>query len=699
MTANVHKATPAHSALSLGAFAAGVLLFAAAAIASEAKPEMSVRIQFSGCTGVQRGPICLLGETRLLRLWVPDSAPAKVRVSSGGKVLVPQMATTQGSGALLEVVVPPGSARIIVEAGSEHLRLPVRQESEQPPVFAEAIALVRAGDAPAARALIEAEMEQVPDEWRGKALNLIGQLHRREGDLDAADRTLRESIAASARVGRQSEALKTATVLTFLLLANGNDVAGARELMQAQSASRIDAEGQYDLSYHRGLVAFNAGNARVALRELETAAAVAARMGRPLLKSYAESLLAVQLQRIGRHRLAGDLLAQWAGELPDNVSPCNRALHLTNLGWSRLLVLEAGETSDDPLPPLNEALSISADQCSANDRMNALTNLALAELHAGDAAKAAEHVARARDLTDKPRLRTVLWLLDIEARVALAQGDSSAALARLEQLDSLATATLSAGARWRAATGKGRVQHAMGNIDSALRSYAAADRLLDDAIFRVPLDAGRETLLTARASATREHIALLLEAGNADAAFALARRSRSRVLASLDVTERIAALQPYERLQWEAALAQYKTLREELDEKAGSAWMLPADELARLTAQNQQAEAQLRRIVDDAVASLDLSGPVDAAPVSPGELVLALHPLPEGWAVFAHDGEALTVHRSDCAQDADEELAACLLQPLSAMLQRAPLVRMLPSGRVKAVDFHALEIDGVTLLE
>ncbi len=324
MTANVHRPFPARSAASLGAIVAGVLQFAAASSACAADSAVPLRVEFSGCAVVLQGPTCVLGESRQLRLWVGVANPSEVRVRAGRDTLVPQAAGTRGSGVLLETVVPDGVSRIDVQAGTQRWQLAVGQE-RQPEVFAEAVTLARAGDGNTARALVETELDSLPARWRGKALNLIGQLHRREGDVAAASQALSDSISASMGAGRQSEALKTATVLTFLLLGNGSDIAGARAVMQAQSAAPADAEGQYDLSYHRGLVAFNAGNARVALRELEAAAAVAARMDRPALKSYAESVLAVQLQRIGRHRLASELLERWAGELPAHISPCNRA--------------------------------------------------------------------------------------------------------------------------------------------------------------------------------------------------------------------------------------------------------------------------------------------------------------------------------------------------------------------------------------
>ncbi|MEM9056794.1 MAG: hypothetical protein AAGD86_04915, partial [Pseudomonadota bacterium] len=296
------------TARSTNRFRQGAASVAAALLCAAARPAVALEVEFSGCAVVLEGPRCVPRDDRRLTLWIAAAEPDAVRVAADGRALAAQQTVPVGAGLVHTVVVPAGATMLTVKHGGSRWRLPLDAE-RQPALFADALALHRAGDTAAGLALLEAGQGELADRWRGKALNLVGQLQRRLGNVAAADRTLNASIAASAAAGRRSEAIKTATVLSHLLLSEARDYGRARAVIEAQRPGPAgDAESAYDLAYQTGLVAFNAGNARVALRELERASAQAERMQQPRLKSFADSVLAVQLQRIGRHRLAAELL-------------------------------------------------------------------------------------------------------------------------------------------------------------------------------------------------------------------------------------------------------------------------------------------------------------------------------------------------------------------------------------------------------
>src|SRR5262249_12848989 len=77
------------------------------------------------------------------------------------------------------------------------------------------------------------------------------------------------------------------------------------------------------------------------------------------------------------------------------------------------------------------------------------------------------------------------------------------------------------------------------------------------------------------------------------------------------------------------------------------------------------------------------------------------HPLPKGeWVGFAADEWGIEVSRrfEESEDLSSEALASRLLEPFHAVLARAKLVRILPSGRLRSVDFHMLLFEGRPLL-
>jgi len=85
----------------------------------------------------------------------------------------------------------------------------------------------------------------------------------------------------------------------------------------------------------------------------------------------------------------------------------------------------------------------------------------------------------------------------------------------------------------------------------------------------------------------------------------------------------------------------------------------------------------------------------------PGEVILAYHPLPQGWVGFAATGQGIEAATFDLADESladPERLARLLLEPFRAALHSAERVRVLPYGRLRSVDFHALPFEGEPLL-
>ena len=106
-------------------------------------------------------------------------------------------------------------------------------------------------------------------------------------------------------------------------------------------------------------------------------------------------------------------------------------------------------------------------------------------------------------------------MLDLEARIAIAQGQPRQALDIYKQLDSIAREADSPDGRLRAALGSANATSALGDRDQALGFLAEADRWLDGVSLRIPLHEGRETFVSQREGAASLEVQLLLDAGYA----------------------------------------------------------------------------------------------------------------------------------------------------------------------------------------
>jgi hypothetical protein len=272
-------------------------------------------------------------------------------------------------------------------------------------------------------------------------------------------------------------------------------------------------------------------------------------------------------------------------ERDPEVTGCERVEIANDLGWASLLSNEASpdRPPQDPRPMLRAAL----DDASCSDaylRSFALGNLARFELSRDNDTEAAKHLADARLAVKEPRGTERLAWLDLEARILLARHEPAKALARFDEERALARAGLLLDPEWSALVGRAEALQALGQRADAVTALLAAEEVLDRAILLVPLGEGRGTFVAERSRSARAAIELLLLLGRDEDAARVARRSRTRVLASVERSSRIELLAAGERARWEAALRSYRSAREAIDAEAANDWKLPADALARTTA-------------------------------------------------------------------------------------------------------------------
>ena len=346
-----------------------------------------------------------------------------------------------------------------------------------------------------------------------------------------------------------------------------------------------------------------------------------------------------------------------------------------------------------------------SESVKPHQRFNVLINLALAHLQAGRLMEAKARLAQAYKLEQSATLLQKLWWLDLEARIALREGRPEDALRRFERLDELALAASSSDGRLRAAFGRARSHEALEDGASALAELERAETLLDEQSLQIPVHEGRETFMATRQGIVSLHVDLLLRQDRTEEALVLTRNARSRMLRQLERNDRLASLTPDQRIRWESLLKEYHAKRQAFEERAKDYWKLPTDQVHRQQAARKVETEALRKLLDQAF--LILGDPQERpgwapSPPQPGELILIYRPLPRGWVGFAADARATVAHRFDLPPDitsrSPAEQARLLLLPFRDSIARAGRIRILPSGPLQSVDFHALPFDDGILL-
>lgn len=676
---------------------------------SEPSAPPPLRVEFSGCENVRRGPVCVLYESRRLRFWVEAPRDAAVTVD-GLSPADPPVPVAEGL--LFEAELAPGARQAKVEArhGGEVRSWSLAvDEARSPDWFLESLKVGAAGDVAAARKVLEPRLSSPNPADRGLALFVAARLDLTTGGAGQAEDKLRRAVAAHRESGFLWREVEDATALAHQLVGR-RDFPAARAVLEAIP----DPEGHASSAFHRayawGLFAVEAGDLRTGVRRLREALDHAARGGSIRNRTLAGQVLARELQRVGRTEEARALFAELAREA-EGLPACDRAQLRNNEAWAWLLLREAGAASQDPKPLLQELLRTFDQACPTfvertEEQVNVRVNLALAHLQDGEPALARRRLAEARALAADPDGNVLLWWADLEARALLAAGDARRALAAWRELSGRARAALAPEAEWRAADGEARALESLGDTAGALAAWRRAEEILERESLLVPMHQGRDTFLGLREAATRRQLDLLLRAGRPGEALAVVRRARSRFLRTLEMDVRLAGLPPAERRVWDRTIAAHREQREALDREAAEHWRLPSGELRQAIAERARRLQDLRGELDALLARFGISdGPGATAlpPLPPGEVLLAYHPLPDGWVGFAADMHGVVARRLGRLEEvlepsADAALAERLLIPFAGQIRRARTLRVLPYGPLRRVAFHALPFEDDLLL-
>lgn len=675
------------------------------------RAEAALEVAFAGCASVlarDDGVLCQLGESRTLRLVVPSSVH-DVTITSGrdsdSDPEAPLIARVEDvrTGTSHEVDVPAGAERIVVRSREgervRSFRLPVAPARKVAWVD-EAKALRGKGDLARAKALAESHAASESEYERAAAADLLGRIALAEGDAERAFPHLRSAITAHHAAGRVSEAADDSFALAFALHQRSHRYDEARAALDAAArAIQWYPEGRAREPYYRGILASETGDRRAALTLLREAETRAHHLGMARLERNTRAALALEMQVLGR--AAESVAVLRTLERDPEVKGCERVEVANDLGWGVLLASDgAAEKLDEARPPLERAVG-EATCADAYLRSFALGNLARLELRRGDAVAAERHLAGARAAVKEPRGTERLAWLDLEARILLAQHHPEKALARFEEQRVLARAGLLLDGEWSALVGRAEACEALGRRSEAVTSALAAEDVLDRAMLLVPLGEGRGAWVADRSISARTAVDLLVALGRHGEAARVARRSRTRLLASVERALRIEMLGRDDRARWEEAVRSYRSAREGIDAEAAGDWKLPSDALARVTEARKEREHALRTALEAAMAVLTRTShePSSDEPIGAGDLELVLHPGRNTWMVLASDASKTTSHRVPEPNAPRETLAAALLEPIASRVLAARRVRVRAHGAWRSVDVHALPFAGAPLFE
>ncbi|MEM7156908.1 MAG: CHAT domain-containing protein [Myxococcota bacterium] len=665
---------------------------------------------FSGCERVLVGPVCQFHPGKLpLRVWLDldPRIPASVHID-GRRIDAPSIPVEGGQ---RFEITPPDDARHLefratLDEGPGVFRLRLALSTPQNQVLTNL--WIRSND-PAKRAAVRRELETLPDtlnpDDRAEALTLRAALAR-DAELQSNSwyDEYDDAIEAALKVGRHSDAANLAHQGSFFALHFRNDdQASEAWLRRAAEYARDDPERRMAQAYHEGLLERARGNTRAALQAFERNEIETRKLGLPAREASVLSEQANLATRLGAHDRARELAAR-ARELEDELEPATRAQLRSNLGWMMLEARSRGVATEDPLPLLTAAY----EELHPEDplRPDVQLNLGYAAILRGDA----DEGQRWLDMVDAPSLDRVdgLWLRLFRARVALLLGKAGRAQRELQALLDGIEPHDELELRLLARVGLGETHEALGRADRALADYRAAQALLDRQLPRIAINTGRGRFAAERNESTRRMVDLQLRQGDTAQALCIARRSRTRVLRVLSRQLRHRAEASPAHL---SALQQYRRRRSELesrfDESFTMATIAGERERRDLKAALLENEQALDRVLDalgatapEPVACEDLPAP------GPGQLDLHYMRLDDGWVVFAHDDRELAVHRLgplpldrepgpiDFDADRLAALGQTLLGPHAEALARATQVRVMATGALGQVPFHALPVAG-----
>lgn len=666
----------------------------------EPKPEpVALEVLFSGCREVRAGPVCVYDpETAKLRVWANVDAAFGPRLWFDGSAFEAEAEEVEGGQRW--VVSPPSGARTLevrADLDGKPGRFSLALDPSPAlsiPVLDELVQMRKSGKAKEARARLTELLPTFKGKERAKALMQAGDLAFMMQDHDAIEAMYSQGFEQAVEHGLVRDASTMAQLLMYLCVALRPDEQCTSTWLERDAPLAAVDHQQLSLhTYYRGLYEASRGNLRGALAAHERGALIARRLGLGAVEAGAVTEQMLLVGRMGAWERAR-ALRQRAQSLESEVSPTTRGQLINTVAWMLLEARARQRPAEDPTPLLLRARAALDLPDIVSQRMRATTqlNLAYAAVLDGEADQAREWLAKIAD-EQLPHHEDRLWRQLLRARVALLSGDEAEARRGFTALATEAERRYEPELRWHALLGQAEVLERRGKLDDALATYALAERVLDEQLPRIAMGEGRARFIAERDRGTRRLVALLLRMDRPADALCTARLARTRALRAVARQMRASKASA----EQQKALQDYRDARTRLEQQWDDSWSLPAAaarqrqrELSAQRKDNQEAfDRALGGSHEGAEASCE-----DLASVPPGRVDLHFVQLDEGWVGFAVDARAIWVRELGAIESRDEGVAASwgptLVEPFADALADAKSLRVMPTGALNRVPFHAL---------
>ncbi len=621
------------------------------AVLGQSCPRVSTQIdaRFSGCAVVEAGPACVLAEERPVALivhWPKESQGLRVTFN----------------GAPLEYTRrarPTGAQLRLTVASTGRLRVESR---ERDATFQ--LEFRRAGVA----------------EPRAVKMSEDARAALRSGDASEAVRLLDASSVAHAARGAWSRAVRDAQAAAYALVYIEHQPAEATErLDRVEAILEGYPEGWALQPYYRGLIALASADPVGAIAKLRRAKA-RLRDFAPARVADIEQTEVFALLRAGREADAQAIL-RGLSEAPE-LSPCDRARRLNNAAWNALMLADAKD--ERPQPQVRQALQTAAtileeERCPSWPGHELLwLHRALERVLSGRFSQAEALLARVRPRPS--RLDARLWRQELQGRIALGLGRPQQALSRFDEALQLAQSSLTLDASWRLQTRRASAFFALGKTRQALDALRSAERVLDDAMLRLPLFEGRGGFLADRVRSAQALALFHLDRGDASAAMCALRLARARGLARAADALRISQRSARGGARWARVMGEVSALRAQIEQAAASAWTLSLEDRRKLQIEQDARARSIREKVQFALQDLEAhAAPASCDALRPPrshELVLSFHELGDGAVGFAASARGVSVHRFASRPKS----AWGWLSPWEGALKKSARLRLIAGG-------------------
>ncbi len=674
---------------------------AAQVVTTETAEPVALEVLVSGCGDLREGPTCVvLDPSAPLRLWAEIDPAFETSVWLDGTELEVEPVPAQG-GQRWAILPTPGTHTIELRARLDdvdgHFALTL-EPPEARPIALKAIDDI--DDTDEAGRTLDTLLPQLRGQARAMGLMKAGELALGRGDLDAAIVALSRGHDAAMEQGCMFDASTMAQRLVYIHVELRFDLAEARRWLErdAEAMGQHPDQRTYH-AYYAALVAQATGDLRTAvplLREVERSARA---MGSTRMEFASISGLLLLAERVGAFEDV-ERLHQRALVLAPTMPTLDRCYLFNQVAWSMLQARARGRATDNPVPLLTRSLremGESEDTLTVELRRTVTLNLAYAAILDERTEDAERWLGRTTP--DELVYEDRLWRSLMEARTALLAHDIDRAGARYRRLLEEADAGFEPELRWQAHLGLGQIEQTRGHLEAARRNYTAAELLLEAQLPRIAMGEGRERFVAERDRGARRLVDLLLRMDRHEDALCAARLARTRALRTLArqvQTPRHAS--PAVR----DALRRNRQARSALERELDESWGLTEPE-ARKT---QRRVARQRRTLQDEVdrlfAKLDPGAATmptcdDLPPPAAGTLDLHYMPLDDGWVGFAVDAQGIIVRRLGPLElplpTTETERAAwgrALLDPFAEAITHATKLRVMATGSLSGVPFHAL---------